>query len=155
MTETNDFDHLLEFLPQKPPSRYVDHVLEVEFQKRVGGTVCFAAGHRVFDGHLPGEPLVPGVVIVEALAQLAGIALMGEEGTPIHGYLAEAGPVRFLRTVSPDETIRLEAEIEQAFGAFVRFAVGASVGDEPVAKGRITVARRDGSVGSSSMPSSN
>lgn len=143
MSEKQRLDALIDFLPQKPPSRYVDHVLEVEFQKRVCGTVCFGAEHRIFVGHLPEEPLVPGVVIIEALAQIAGIALTGEQGAPIRGYLAEAGPVRFLRTVSPDEVIRLEAEVEQAFGAFVRFAVAASVGDEAVAKGRITVARRD------------
>ena len=137
-------DHLLDLLPQKPPARLVDHVLAVEAHRRVSGTVSFPPGHRVFDGHLPGDPLVPGVVIVEALAQLAGLTLVEAEGTPLQGYLGEVKRMRFHRLIRPGEEIRLEAEVLQAFGPFARYAARASVAGELAAEGELVLARREG-----------
>lgn len=136
------FDHLIEFLPQKPPFLFVQHVLDLETGRRVRGSTLFPAGHSIFENHLPGEPLVPGVILIEALAQLAGIALMDPGGSPIHGYLAEVEKIRFLRLVRPDETIELEAKSQQTFGRFARFAVRAAVEGEAAARGVITLARR-------------
>jgi 3-hydroxyacyl-[acyl-carrier-protein] dehydratase len=135
-------DRLLDSLPQRPPALFVDHVLEHEHLRRVAGSVCFPPGHRVFSGHLPHEPLVPGVVLIEALAQLAGLALVGAEGEPVHGYLAEVGRVRFHRLVHPGEEVRLEARVDRAFGDYARFDVRALVGEELAAEGQVTVARR-------------
>jgi 3-hydroxyacyl-[acyl-carrier-protein] dehydratase len=141
---TSPLDRLIAFLPQKPPFLFVDHVLRAEPMKSVAGSVCFPAGHAVFENHLPGEPLVPGVIVIEALAQLAGIALMPREGAPVRGVLAEVGGMRFYRLIHPDEVITLEAEIDQAFGDLARFRVRALVGGETAAAGTITLARRRG-----------
>lgn len=135
-------DRLIEFLPQKPPFLFVDHVLELETGRRVRGSTVFPAGHAIFENHLPDEPLVPGVILIEALAQLAGVVLMDPAGAPLHGYLAEVEKVRFLRLVRPDELIQLEAQLEEAFGLFARFAVRATVEEQIAARGVVTLARR-------------
>jgi 3-hydroxymyristoyl/3-hydroxydecanoyl-(acyl carrier protein) dehydratase/ubiquinone/menaquinone biosynthesis C-methylase UbiE len=142
------FDRLLSTLQQAPPAVFVEHVLEWEPMRRVAGTAWFPPGHRVFEGHLPEEPLVPGVIIIEALAQLAGLALIEEGGEPARGYLAEVAGVRFYRPVRPGEKVRLEASLEQAFGPFARFRVEASVAGEAaaretVARGTLALARRE------------
>ncbi len=134
-------DRLIRFLPQKPPFLFVEHVLELETGRSVRGSTVFPAGHAVFENHLPGDPLVPGVILIEALAQLAGIALMDPAGAPLRGYLAEVEKMRFLRLVRPDETIELAARLEEAFGQFARFAVTAAVDGEVAARGVITLAR--------------
>ena len=134
-------DRLIKFLPQKPPFLFVEHVLELESGRSVRGSTVFPAGHAIFENHLPDEPLVPGVILVEALAQLAGIALMDPAGSPLRGYLAEVEKMRFLRLVRPDESIALEAQLEEAFGQFARFAVRATVDGEIAARGLITLAR--------------
>ena len=132
-------DRLIEFLPQKPPFLFVEHVLDLETGKSVRGSTVFPAGHAIFENHLPDEPLVPGVILVEALAQLAGIALMDPAGSPLHGYLAEVEKMRFLRLVRPDESIELEAKLEAAFGQFAKFAASATVEGEVAARGLITL----------------
>ena len=139
-----DLNELLQFLPQQPPARYVDAVTEFTPGASVRGTITFGSGHRVFDGHLPGEPLVPGVIIAEALAQLAGMALMDPGGSPIRGYLAEMSEMRFLRLIHPDEEIILSAKLDAAFAGLARFEVEAHVGDELATRGRLTLARKDG-----------
>jgi 3-hydroxyacyl-[acyl-carrier-protein] dehydratase len=138
----SDLDALIDLLPQKPPFLFLDSVLEVEPFRSITGSKTFPSGHSIFENHLPGEPLVPGVILVEALAQLAGLALVGTEGRPIRGYLAEVTRMRFQRLVHPDEEIILHAELEQAFGPFARFSARASVGAETAAEGVITLARK-------------
>jgi 3-hydroxyacyl-[acyl-carrier-protein] dehydratase len=137
-------DRLIGLLPQRPPFLFVDHVLELEPLRRVVGSKRFPPGDPIFENHLPDEPLVPGVIVIEALAQLAGIALAGSDGAPIRGYLGEVTRMRFHRLIRPGDEIILTADLEQAFGAFARFAVGAAVGDELAAEGTITLARAPG-----------
>jgi 3-hydroxyacyl-[acyl-carrier-protein] dehydratase len=136
-------DRFLELLPQKPPALFVDHILHLVHLEEVEGTVVFSHGHRVFESHLPGEPLVPGVVIVESLAQLAGLTLMDPRGAPIRGYLAEIRAMRFYRLVHPGEMLRLHARLEQAFGRYARFMVEAHVADELAARGELALARKE------------
>lgn len=139
----NALDRLIGLLPQKPPFLFVDHVLELEPFRRVVGSKRFPAGDPIFENHLPDEPLVPGVIIIEALAQLAGIALAGSEETPLRGYLGEVIRMRFHRLVRPGDEMILRADLEQAFGAFARFAVAASVGGDLAAEGALTLARAE------------
>lgn len=135
-------DHLVDLLPQRPPFRFVDRVVSLDEGPGITAEVDFPAGHRVFEGHLPDEPLVPGVILIEAMAQAAGLALAGGEagGRPIHGYLAEVGRIRFKSKVGPDSTVTLKARLGPAFGAIFRFEVRAECVGELVAEGEITVA---------------
>ena len=140
-------ERLIDSLQQEPPFRFVDRVLSIESQRRAEGTVTFPGGHAIFEGHLPGEPLVPGVIVIEALAQLAGLTLQGHSGEKVRGYLAEVGQTRFYRLIHPGEEIRLEAEVDRAFGDYARFRVKASVAGELAASGTVTLARRSGGGG--------
>ena len=121
--------------------------LSIERQRRVEGLVAFPAGHPIFEGHLPGEPLVPGVIVIEALAQLAGLTLQRLQGEKVRGYLAEVGQTRFYRLIHPGEEIRLEAEVDRTFGDYARFKVRATVAGELAASGTVTLARRSGGRG--------
>ncbi len=135
-------DHWIQFLPQKPPFLFVDHVLELEPLRRVRGSLLFPRGHRIFESHLPGEPLVPGVILIEALAQLSGIALVGAEGKPLRGYLGEVTRMRFHRLILPEEEITLHAEVLQAFGPFAKFRGRVTVVGELAAEGELVLVRK-------------
>jgi len=135
-----ELDPLIELLPQTPPARYLDTILEqVPGTKAVGETV-FPPGHRVFEGHLPGRPLVPGVIVIEALAQLCGIALIPRgPGARVEGYLAGVQGLRFRRLIEPGETVRFSAELDQQLGTAGRFRVDAEVDGEAVCSGVLTI----------------
>lgn len=136
----SDLDRLIELLPQKKPFLFLDHVTAAVSGERAAGTKTFPAGDRIFENHLPDEPLVPGVILIEALAQLCAVVLIPDTGgQPIHGYLAEVSRMRFRRLIHPDETIQLEAKLDRRMGTAARFDVCAKVGDEVAAEGFITV----------------
>lgn len=136
----SDLDGLIDMLPQKPPFLFVDHVEEFEPGVRAVGNKTFPAGDRVFENHLPDEPLVPGVILIEAMAQLSGLVLVpGGEAGSIHGYLAEVSRVRFRRLIHPDERITLRSTLDRRMGTAARFEVSAEVGDEIAAEGFVTV----------------
>ncbi len=134
-------DRLIACLPQKPPSLYVDRILELLPGDRVRGEVTFPPGHRVFDNHLPDEPLVPGVILIEAMAQVAGLVLVPPESLrPIRGYLGEVRHMRFRRRVGPGSTVAVEARLLQSFGNAHRFETEAIVDGNIVAAGQIVLA---------------
>jgi 3-hydroxyacyl-[acyl-carrier-protein] dehydratase len=136
----SDLDRLIEYLPQKKPFLFLDHVTEAVSGERASGTKTFPAGDRIFENHLPDEPLVPGVILIEALAQLCAVVLIPAEGEqPVHGYLAEVSRMRFRRLIHPDETITLHAALDRRMGTAARFDVRAQVGEEVAAEGFITV----------------
>ncbi len=138
--ETQDLSRYIAYLPQKPPALYVDEVLALDRGKSVAGSVHFPVGHPVFANHLPGNPLVPGVILVEALAQLSAIALVPTgRPRPIRGYLGEVTCVRFRRKVRPGETVHLQCELLHRFATAARFSVRATVDGEIAAEGEIAV----------------
>lgn len=149
---SGDLDALIDLLPQKAPFLFIDRVLELEPQGRVRGSKRFPAGHPIFENHLPGEPLVPGVILIEALAQLSGITLVGAEGRCLRGYLGEVTRMRFHRLIHPDEEIVLEARRETAFGPFARFAVTATVGGELAAEGSLILVEARGASPPPALP---
>ncbi len=140
MTDDRPLDRVIDQLPQKPPFLFVEEVLELEPGVRVKAAKTFPDGDRVFENHLPDEPLVPGVILIEALAQASGLALIPEDGTPVRGYLAEVDRMRFRRLIHPGERIILESTLERRFGSAARFDVRASVEGETAAEGAITIA---------------
>ena len=136
MESLNDY---LDCLPQKPPFLFVSELESVEHLKNAVGTQTFPTGHPIFENHLPGEPLVPGVILIEALAQLSGVILMPPEGPPAWGYLAEVSHVRFRRLVRPDDTILLRSTLQRQFASAARFEVSAEVEGEVAVAGSLTL----------------
>jgi 3-hydroxyacyl-[acyl-carrier-protein] dehydratase len=104
-------------LPHRPPFLLVDEVLELEPGVRCVAERTLRDDDFWFAGHFPGNPVMPGVLIVEALAQAATIAAGsagGAEGKV--GLFAGIDKVRFKRVVKPGDTLRLEAEITSVHG---------------------------------------
>jgi 3-hydroxyacyl-[acyl-carrier-protein] dehydratase len=98
----------------------------------------------MFAGHFPGDPMVPGVILTEALAQTAGIAAASAEpGSAQPGFLLSAiRQMKFLRAVRPEERIVLRAKKLGVVNELFQFAVEASVDDKPVASGQVVLSAR-------------
>lgn len=128
-------------LPHRKPFLFLDRVTELVPGESAQGEVCFPAEAPMFKGHFPGRPIVPGVILTEALAQLAGIA-GAAEGRP--GFLLSAiRGMKFPAAAQPDETISLSATRAGAIGGLVMFDVEAKVGARHVAAGSLVLAAAD------------
>ena len=104
---------ILKILPHRYPFLLVDRILEVETGKRVVGIKNVTFNEEFFQGHFPGNPVMPGVLIVEAMAQVSAIGLHGvipEQEKKIL-YLSAVDRCKFRRPVVPGDQLRIEAEI--------------------------------------------
>jgi 3-hydroxyacyl-[acyl-carrier-protein] dehydratase len=130
-----------EIIPHRDPFLFLDEVLELEPGRRVVARKRVRGDEWFFPGHFPGRPIMPGVIIVEALAQAGAVALLSEEEN--RGKLALfAGidGVRFKRIVSPGDDLTLTCEVERVRGPIGRGKATAVVGDEVAARGTLTFA---------------
>ena len=104
-----DAKNILGILPHRYPFLLVDRVIEMERGKRAVGLKNVTINEEFFHGHFPGYPVMPGVLIVEAMAQVAGVLVLSE---PEHRgklvYLAGLDNVRFRKPVTPGDQLRLE-----------------------------------------------
>ncbi len=103
------------FLPHRYPFLLIDRVLEIEVGKTLVALKNVTFNEPHFTGHFPTQPIMPGVLIIEALAQATGIlAFKSEVGKPIDGQiymLVGVDKVRFKRMVEPGDQLRLEVEV--------------------------------------------
>lgn len=132
-------------IPHRYPFLLVDKILELEPGKRAVGIKNVTANEPFFQGHFPGNPIMPGVLIVETLAQLAGcMAVYGmEENKGKLGLFTGIDGLRFRRQVIPGDTLRLEAEVLLAKRGLVKAKVQASVDGQTAAEGEIMFALVD------------
>ncbi|MFR8086995.1 MAG: 3-hydroxyacyl-ACP dehydratase FabZ [Lachnospirales bacterium] len=107
-----NIDEILKILPHRTPFLLIDRIDEMEPGKRAVGTKCVSFNEPYFAGHFPGMPVMPGVLIMEALAQVGAVALLSEEENK--GKVAFFGGIdnaRFKDKVVPGDVLRLEVEI--------------------------------------------
>ena len=119
-----DIARILDALPHRYPFLLVDRILEAEPGKRVVGLKNVTINEPFFQGHFPGHPIMPGVLIVEAMAQVGGVLLLGamEDAASKVVYFMSLDGVKFRRPVVPGDQLRMEVEILQHRGATVRLA---------------------------------
>ena len=130
-----------QYLPHRFPFLLIDKILEVEPGKRAVGIKNVTVNEPFFQGHFPDYPVMPGVLIVEALAQTAGIAVsMLEENKGKMGLFAGIESIKFKRQVMPGDTLRLEAEILLVKMGIVKAKVSATVDGQVAAEGEIKFA---------------
>ena len=122
---------IMRILPHRYPFLLVDRVVELEPGRRAVGIKQVTANEPQFTGHFPGRPIMPGVLMVEALAQAAGIAVLSlDEYRGKLGLFAGIDDCRFKRMVVPGDTLRLEVTVERLRGMFGRVKAVASVEGE-------------------------
>ena len=127
-------------LPHLPPIRIIETAEGVEPGVRGTGVRHFAVADSYFEGHFPGHPILPGIYVIEAIAQTALIVISAGEGAgTASGMLARVHEMKFLQPITPGETIRFTVEVERKVGSFVFVSGVAKRDGEPVAEGRITV----------------
>ncbi len=124
------------YLPHRYPFLLIDRVLELEVGKSLVAIKNVTFNEPQFTGHFPEQPIMPGVMIVEALAQATGIlAFKSEVGKPIDGQiymLVGIDKVRFKRVVEPGDQIRLEVEVMVVKRGIWKFKCRASVEGQTV-----------------------
>jgi 3-hydroxyacyl-[acyl-carrier-protein] dehydratase len=121
----------MRLIPHRYPFLMVDRVIELAPGQRAVGIKQVTANEPQFTGHFPGRPIMPGVLMVEALAQTAGVAVMTlDEYRGKLGLFAGIDECRFRRMVVPGDTLRLEVTVEKLRGMFGRVRGVASVDGE-------------------------
>lgn len=128
-------------LPHRAPFLLIDEVIELEPGRRVTARRGVRADDWWFPGHFPERPVMPGVLIVEAMAQAGAVAvLIEEENRGKIAFFAGIDDCRFKRVVEPGDVLTLVCEIATVRGPIGRGKATAHVGDELAARGTLTFA---------------
>jgi len=139
-----DIEQIKEIIPHRYPFLLVDRILEVEEGKKAVGLKNVSANEEFFNGHFPDYPVMPGVLIVEALAQVGAVAMLKkEENQGRLAFFAGIDNCRFKKQVRPGDQRRLEVEIVRARGSIGKGKGIATVDGELVCETDIMFALGD------------
>jgi len=142
-----DIGMIQRLLPHRYPMLLVDRVLDWEAGKFVRGVKNVSANEPFFQGHFPGYPVMPGVLVIEAMAQVAGLLTMLSDVARCDGtqmvLFAGIDDARFRRQVVPGDTLTLEAHLDRAVRGIGRFRTKATVGGELVCEAQLMAAIRN------------
>jgi len=137
------FDEVLRRLPHRYPFLLVDRVLECVPGERVLALKNVTANEEFFVGHFPGRPVMPGVMILEAMAQAAGILAFVTAGVyasdDVRFYFAGIDKARFRRPVVPGDQLLLKATLERRIRTIWKFSAVAEVAGEEVSSAEMLV----------------
>jgi 3-hydroxyacyl-[acyl-carrier-protein] dehydratase len=131
-------DPIAHGLPHREPFIFIDAVVEINPGYKTKCAKMFKPDEPFFRGHFPGDPIVPGVILTEALAQTAGIAA-GCGGSTKSYRLSAIKLMKFLKPVRPLDEISLQAEKHGEVGGLLQFSVMATVAGETVAEGTVVL----------------
>ena len=132
---------IMDILPHRYPMLLVDRVLEIEEGKRIVCIKNVTANEQFFQGHFPGRPIMPGVLIVEALAQAAGVLAVESLGLANSGklvYFMAIEGAKFRQPVEPGVLLKLEVEFVQKRASVCKFAGRATIEGKLAAEAQFT-----------------
>jgi 3-hydroxyacyl-[acyl-carrier-protein] dehydratase len=143
---TMDIDEIRTYLPHRYPFLLVDRVVELVPGESIVAYKNLSINEAFFEGHFPGKPIFPGVLLLEAMAQAAGIlGFKSKNKTPADGsiyYFAAADELRFRRPCVPGDRVTLRATLLSERRGIAKFAVSADVDGELAASATILCADR-------------
>ena len=139
-----DVNEIMKQIPHRYPFLLIDRVLEMEPGKKGVGIKNVSINEPFFQGHFPGTPIMPGVLIVEAMAQLGAVIVLSlPENQGKLAYFAGIDGMRFRRQVVPGDQLHLEVEITKMRGSLGKGIARALVEGEVAAEGKIMFALGD------------
>ena len=132
---------IMKIIPHRQPFLLIDTVEELEPGKRAVAKKCVSYNEPFFGGHFPGEPVMPGVLIIEALAQTGAVAILSlEENRGKTAYFAGISSAKFKQKVTPGDVLRLETEIIRQKGPLGVGKATATVDGKTVCVAELTFA---------------
>jgi len=134
-----DIKEIQKFLPHRYPFLLVDKVVEIEPGEKAVGIKNVTVNEQFFQGHFPGRPIMPGVLIIEAMAQVAGV-LAFRSGAPVGKsvYFMSIEKAKFRRPVVPGDQLRLEINVLQRRGNVWKCSGNATVEEKVAAETEFT-----------------
>ena len=130
-----DNEEVQNILPHRFPFLMVDRIVGFEGETKCTGIKCVTINEPFFQGHFPGHPIMPGVLQLEAMAQVASVLLLrmpGNQGKI--GYFLSANAVKWRKPVRPGDVLRMEVEVARARGDVVKFIGRGMVGEKLAAQ---------------------
>jgi UDP-3-O-[3-hydroxymyristoyl] N-acetylglucosamine deacetylase/3-hydroxyacyl-[acyl-carrier-protein] dehydratase len=138
-------EDIMKVLPHRYPFLLVDRILEIEENKRIVGLKNVTINEPFFQGHFPGHPIMPGVLIIEAMAQVGGMLLLGSVPDPDTKvvYFMSLDNVKFRRPVKPGDQLRFELDVVQLRGTVCKMRGIGKVDGETVVEADMAATIRD------------
>lgn len=141
-----DIEQIQEILPQRYPFLMIDRVIDVEPGKKVVAIKNVSINEKFFDGHFPGKPVMPGVLIIEAMAQSAIVLFSASKEIKKDkkmAYYLGSTKIRFLKPVLPGDQLKITVEPIKMLSGVAIVSARAEVSGAEVAKGEISLSAKE------------